>query len=382
MPQKTARDSYSPRAGSLIRAMSLWRHMRRLEREGHHTAIRQIWELIQLKARRGIGPAFYLRAGLYRRELSWSDKLAYVGGEKYDRLMHRINSPEHDHFTRNKLECYRILRANGIPTPEVYGIVEGVSGTKWDGPVLRSADDLMTLIGRLGTDTVCFKFVTGTRGRGFYKVRVNAGAPVPMATIEPSGKEVPLQEFWETLRQAKLFKGYFCQAAIDQHPDVARFNPSSVNTARTWMVRTQTGEWRMYCANLRMGLGKTAVDNISAGGIAPAIDITTGRLSSAIQRRVDRPIHVEHPISSARIEGSVLPMWQEAKALCQRAAALFPYYSLVSADIAFGKQGPLVVELGSSPDEMQVEWGSGVYPVLRELIQKGCVEDPGPRASG
>jgi hypothetical protein len=134
----------------------------------------------------------------------------------------------------------------------------------------------------------------------------------------------------------------------------------------------------MFCANLRMGVGKTAVDNVAAGGIAPAIDLDTGRLSSAIQRRADRPVHVVHPVTGAQIEGAVLPMWSEARAFCERAAALFPYYCLISVDIAIGREGPIVVELGSSPDEMQVEWGSGVYPLLRELIRKRSVDLPTP----
>ena len=351
--------------------------MRRLEREGHHAAIRQLWELIQLRARRGIGPVFYLRAGLYRRELSWRDKLDYVAGKKYDRLIHSVNPPEHDHFTRDKLECYRILRANGIPTPEVYGIVEGAISASWDGEVLRSSGDLLKILESRGIDTVCFKFVTGTRGRGFYKVRIDRKAAAPMVTIEPKGETVPLADFWRTLREAKLFNGYFCQAVIDQHPGVARFNPSSVNTLRCWMVRTAAGEWRMCCANLRMGIGKTAVDNIAAGGFAPAIDIDTGRLSSGIQRRVDRPVHVVHPVTGERIEGTILPMWPEAKALCERTVALFPYYCLASVDLAFGREGPLIIELGSSPDEMQAEWGRGAYPLLRELIRKGCVVNAG-----
>lgn len=350
--------------------------MRRLEREGHHAAIRQIWELIQLKTRRGIGPVFYLRAGLYRRELSWRDKLGYVAGKKYDRLIHRVNAPEHDHFTRNKLECYRILSANGIRTPEVYGLVEGASGATWDGNLLRSVDDLLRLLEKVGTDTVCFKYVSGTQGRGFYKVKISSGASEPIVTIEPRGEKLPLRDFWATLREAKIFNGYFCQAVIDQHPDVARFNPWSVNTARTLMVRTAAGEWKMFCANLRMGIGKTAVDNIAAGGFAPAIDIDTGRLSSGIQRHVDRPTYAAHPVTGARIEGVILPMWSEAKTLCERAAGLFPYYCLASVDVAFGKDGPVVIELGSSPDEMQAEVERGAYPLLRELIRKGGVGTP------
>jgi hypothetical protein len=349
--------------------------MRRLEAGGHHSATHQLWELIRLKILRDIGPVYYLRAGLYRRELSWKDKLTYVAGSKYDRLIHTVNSVQYDGVTRNKLETYRILVEHDIPTPAVYGLVEGVSGWTWDGEILRSHDDLVRLVLRLGIDTVCFKFVSGTRGRGFYKVRISAGGDVPMATIEPDGEALPLDEFWETLRQTKLFNGYFCQAVVDQHPDFARFNPWSLNTARTWMVRSEAGEWKMRTADLRMGIGKTAVDNISRGGMAPDIDIGSGRLAPGILRNVDRPICTRHPVTGAQIEGVVIPMWSEAKALCQRVAGLFPHYRLLAVDVAFGKDGPVIIELGGSPDEMQAETGTGAYPLLRELIKQRKLEE-------
>ncbi len=369
MTHEIAPGTYTSRAGLLIRIRSLWQQMRRLEAEGHHSAIHQLWELVRLKIRRGIGPAFYMRAGLYRRELSWTDKLAYVGEVKYERLIHSVHPAEYDHFTRNKLEAYGMLAANGIPTPPVYGVVEGARVPAWNGEVLRSSTDLMRLVSRLGIDTVCFKFVSGTRGRGFYKVKINTHGDTPTATIEPGGNELPLEEFWGMLRKEELFDGYFCQAVIEQHPDVARFNPSSVNTVRTWMVR-EGAEWDMALAVFRMGIGRSPVDNIAAGGIGCAVDVDTGRLSSAIQRDAGRPIHSRHPVSGAQIEGFVLPMWPEAKALCRRAAKLLPQYLLLSVDVAFGKDGPLVVELGMTPSGVQIESERGQYPLLRRLLKQ------------
>ncbi len=375
MTHETIPDNYAPRADKLTRARSLWRHMRRLEAEGHHSTIHQAWELIRLRIRRGIGPAFYLRAGLYRRELSWKDKLQYVEGRMYERLIHSVNPIQYDYVARNKLETYNILSTHNIPVPPVYGIVAGVSGRTWEGRILRSHDDLVRLVNRLGIDTVCFKYVTGTRGRGFYRVKIDTRGNVPTATIEPSGEEMPLQEFWETLSQATLFQGYFCQGVIDQHPDIARFNPWSVNTVRSWMVRSVTGEWQMTFAILRMGVGETATDNLSTGGIGPAIDIDSGRLASATRRDVDRSVYAQHPVTGAQIDGTTVPMWTEVKALCQRTAELFPYYRLFTADVAFGKDGPLVIEIGTTPDEMQGECESGVYPLLRQLVEQRKLDE-------
>jgi hypothetical protein len=372
--ENVSMNTYAPRAGVTARVVSLWKHMRRLEAEGHNTAVRQLGEIACLKILRDIGPAYYLRAGLYRREISWKEKLDYIAGAKYERLVHSVNAEKDDHLTRNKLETYKILSAHGIPTPEVYGLVEGKSGWTWDGEVLGSHEDLVALVSRRKIDTVVFKFVTGTRGIGFYKAKIDAGGD-PAVTIEPDGEKLPLREFWGRLRDDGRFNGYFCQAAIDQDPVVARFNPWSVNTVRTWMVRSPEGDWDMRVADLRMGIGKTAVDNVSRGGVAPKIDIATGRLSAGILRRVDRPVYAKHPVTGEQIEGVIVPMWPEVKALCKRTAALFPSYRLLSVDVAFGLDGPLVVELGGSPDEMQAETGEGAYALLCELVRRRKVEE-------
>jgi len=361
---------YLPRAAPLTRLVSLWRHMRSMEAEGHLPAVRQVWELIQLKARRGVGPADYLGAGLYRRELSWRKKLEFVGDARYDRIIHSINPIEYDHVARNKLETYEILTAHGIPVPPVYGLVEGASGCEWAGETFRSHRDLLRFIGQAGVDTVCFKYVAGTRGLGFYKVKIEGVGDAAVAKILPEGDELPLSEFWERLRGETRFGGYFCQGVIDQHSELARLNPWSVNTVRSWVVRSEGGEWGMEVAVLRLGVRRSAVDNIKAGGIAARIDVESGRLSAAIGRHGGRTVHARHPATGAPIEGTVLPGWPDVLALCKRAADLFPYYILLAVDVAFGKDGLLVVELGTTPDSMQIECDEGVHSLLHPLLKR------------
>jgi hypothetical protein len=122
------------------------------------------------------------------------------------------------------------------------------------------------------------------------------------------------------------------------------------------------------------------VDNISRGGIAPEIDVETGRLAVAIFRHVDRPTYTRHPVTGVQIEGVIIPMWSEARALCRRVAELFPEYRLLAVDVAFAKDGPLIIELGGSPDEMQAETATGAYPLLRKLIKQRKAEEAGARA--
>ena len=99
----TVHDVYDPTVRGFAKLPRLWRHMRRLEREGHIPALQQLLELIRLKPANGVGPAFYLNAGLYRRELSWDDKTAYVDGQKYWKLLTAINLSNYDYVARNKI---------------------------------------------------------------------------------------------------------------------------------------------------------------------------------------------------------------------------------------------------------------------------------------
>jgi hypothetical protein len=164
--------------------------------------------------------------------------------------------------------------------------------------------------------------------------------------------------------------GYFCQGVIDQHPEIAKFNPDSLNTLRTWMFQPDPTRWEMFAAVLRMGVGKTATDNLSAGGIGPRVDVATGRLLAAIDRRPDRPIHRTHPSTGVQIEGAHVPMWEDVVELCRRTCAITPFLRFLAVDVAFGREGLLVTEITASPDEHQVGFDVGVGPFLRGLAAR------------
>jgi hypothetical protein len=212
--------------------------------------------------------------------------------------------------------------------------------------------------------------VSGTRGRGFYKVRIeHSAAGGATAHILPEEDAIPLEELWRTLTDSPLFEGYFCQGVIAQHPDVARFNPWSLNTARCWMVRGDDGEWYMYDAVLRIGRGETSVDNISAGGMVSPIDIESGTLGDAVARTIEREVTQTHPVTGVRFGGERLPMWDEAVTWCRRAAQRFPY-QLVAVDVAFATDTPMIIELGATPDDHQVFAGRGFGPMLEHLLAR------------
>jgi hypothetical protein len=360
---------YDRGLGRLAKVGALWRDLRRREREGHTPAVRALWELARLRRHNGVSPMYYLLAGLYRRELSWDDKLAYVGPPRLKAYLDRINPPRQHYLVRNKIVSHAVLATFGIPTPCLLGFIAGAHSTTVVPAVLRRPEDLLAVMDTHGIDTVCFKHVSGTRGRGLYKAAIDRSGRVPTARILPEGEEMALDELWKRLVETTLFEGYYCEGAVEQHPHVARFNPWSLNTARCWMVKDDDGDWFMYDAVLRMGRGKTSIDNIAGGGLVAPIDTPSGRLGDSIEATIDRGVSPTHPVTGVRFSGETLPMWDRARELCRLAAARFPYH-LVAVDVGFGVDTPVIMELGATPDDHQLFAGRGFGPMLEHLLAR------------
>ena len=358
---------YTPSAGKLRRVAQFWQELGNLERQGHGSRFRLASEAAYLGVRYRIGPAYYLLAGLSRKELSWEEKVAFMSESDCFKYAEAINPPRYQHVMLNKLIVNAVFNMFNIPTPPFYGVVDEENGETWDRVPLRTPDDMVRLLTRLEIQEVCFKLIEGLRGYGFYKVRIDCSSK--LVTLLPDGEKLSLEDFWVRLHSHAMGR-YFVQGVVDQHPDVARYNPWSVNTVRGLVVKTDDGTWYMHGAALRMGVGKTSVDNMSAGGLGSPVDVETGRLKPAAEERFDRPIHSQHPATGVRFAGEVLPFWPDVIEICNRIGTLFPYVEMFSCDIAFGVDGPLVLELGATFDEPQLYFDMGLRPLMEKLLKR------------
>ena len=361
---------YNPKANKFLRVGQAWSHARLRARQGHLPAWRQLAEMSYLKLRNGVGPAHYNIAGLYRRKFTWQQKLEYLSERDYQTAMNKINPNRYYVIANNKLATYALLRSYDIPTPITYGGINVEHGWTFDGQPLKTADDLGNLLRRLQADEVCFKLISGLRGAGFIKAGIKLGTEQIHIRVLPDGPQISIDGFFEQHLLTSLHDGYLIQEVITQHPEVARFNPSSLNTIRSWVVQREPGEWYMFFAILRMGIGNSTVDNLSAGGISSWIDVSSGRLDAATRvdyDRVDRSAHATHPTSGVLLENQVVPMWEETVELAKRAARVAPYFRAVAVDVAFGVDGPMIMELTPVPDDPQADIERGLRSYLREL---------------
>ncbi len=198
-------------------------------------------------------------------------------------------------------------------------------------------------------DQVVGKQPLGLQGQGIVKIS-------PLAV---GGAEAAWNRFIET-------GATFLEEVIVQHPEVARFNPGSVNTVRVITLRHRD---RVVILCARFGIGNGGVaDNLTAGGVAVSVDLESGALGW-IHQKNDPVLLENHPGTGVRVRGEVLPNWPHVLRLAVDAAQVVPEIQSVGWDIAILPHGACLVEGNDNWGHgfPQVVAGRGLKPYLDEM---------------
>ncbi len=156
-----------------------------------------------------------------------------------------------------------------------------------------------------------------------------------------------------SLRERARQEPVLVQERVQNHPAMADLSNGALATVRIVTLLDERGDFEPTHAVLRMAVGSNiTVDNFHAGGIAAAVDLTTGILGPASDMgvRPQRGWYVNHPDTGGRIDGRALPCWTETLALVQRAHAAFGDRLLIGWDVALTPHGPLLMEGNAAPD--------------------------------
>jgi hypothetical protein len=160
-------------------------------------------------------------------------------------------------------------------------------------------------------------------------------------------------ELLKHLAALSMSKTLLVQPRARNHSAIADLSNGALCTARIVTMRTESGGHEAVCALFRMAVGDNRqVDNFHAGGIAAPIDVAAGRLGAATDWGL-RPHHgwkSRHPDTGGQIEGRILPLWVETRALAERAHALFDDRHIIGWDMAILEDGPAIVEANGGPD--------------------------------
>lgn len=142
---------------------------------------------------------------------------------------------------------------------------------------------------------------------------------------------------------------YILQESINQHPEMSKLNPSSVNTIRLATFNTLGAQPELISAFLRMGRAGNIVDNVMAGGLFISVDLDTGKLKDYGFTELEHggEIYSHHPDTGAEFRNFTIPYFQEVKRIALKAATLISS-KLVGWDIAITSNGPLLIEANHS----------------------------------
>ena len=158
---------------------------------------------------------------------------------------------------------------------------------------------------------------------------------------------------------------------VIQHPKMASLCPTSVNTCRIATLLGDKQQGIVY-AFLRIGNGKV-MDNVDCGGISARIDLATGTLQTVGADKQGNT-YLKHPMTNTSIVGFKIPFWEEAKAMCLKAAQKIPQLRFVAWDVAITEDGPTFIEGNSFPSHAVPQFaahypdGIGILPEFEKFI--------------
>lgn len=143
------------------------------------------------------------------------------------------------------------------------------------------------------------------------------------------------------------------EEAIVQHPSMS-FNNSAVNTVRVITCLDTHFQPHILRAALRVGIGKSIVDNYSAGGALYDVDVVSGRIDNKGIGH-DNKTYIFHPMTNICMLGYQVPNWDMVVECVSNAARLIPQCRFIGWDVAITEFGVELIEGNHNPGLFSLE---------------------------
>lgn len=168
-------------------------------------------------------------------------------------------------------------------------------------------------------------------------------------------------------------KSFIIQSKLEQHPDLAKLNPTSVNTIRVMSYRKENEVIILY-AVIRIGRKGKVIDNETAGGIKADIDLLTGRIKgSAFGSPKEK--NMPQTDSGAVLDNYLIPSFPEVLDFVKNLHLRLPYFRLIGWDISVDANGkPVMIEWNRAAELSQVAHGPAFGDYTEEILATALKE--------
>lgn len=136
--------------------------------------------------------------------------------------------------------------------------------------------------------------------------------------------------------------GLIIEELINQHEKMATLHPESVNTIRIYSV-CYGDKVIVYKPWLRIGRGKSVIDNASAGGIGAIVNYDNGEIIATADKFGGENYQV-HPDTKVPLIGFVIPYWEKLIETVKCMAMVNPSLHYAGWDMALSDKGWVLVE--------------------------------------
>lgn len=158
------------------------------------------------------------------------------------------------------------------------------------------------------------------------------------------------------------------EQVIVQHKEMARMNPSSVNTIRIITMVDKKGNVHIINTLAKFGGSEQCISNTMGGGCCCHIDQETGILD-----RLGKDIHgnylFRHPVTKVVIPGFMIPNWDGVIDYAKQLAMVVPSGRYIGWDIVVLENGYDVIEGNLHPgQDFQGCDGVGRWKQIKQLL--------------
>ena len=142
---------------------------------------------------------------------------------------------------------------------------------------------------------------------------------------------------------------YIVQEKVHQHEDMARLNPTSLNTLRVLTYRDGDQIFALY-AIARIGKSGQYIDNLSAGGVFADVNLETGRVIKCGYGTY-KENHLLTTSVGTPLDNYLIPSFDKVISLAKELHTRLPYFNLIGWDFGIDEDGePVFIEWNRNPD--------------------------------
>ena len=343
---------------------------------------RQLTEVMQLLIRCQMAPDEYYTYSFHKLGVDYAHILNYI--PKYHltkRFRPTLNNRKWASVIENKLLFNIYYHTLNLPVVDIYGCYEPQYGLTVEGEPLTNPEEFKKLLLKNRPRTIVLKPLGGGKGRNIIVIKDIFYKRTEIIFTTSLGHTLSFPDIIAHLKIENPgfpYRGYILEARVEQHSELDRINPWTLNTIRALTILKKDNSVHFYYPVLKLGREDSYIDNICSGALYAPINPLSGVIDKGrFGDKYNNDLYSAHPDTFENFAGLRIPYWEELKELCIAAAKNMPFFRSLGWDIAITPDGPLLLE-GNDKHLIEIlNPDKGVLqPEMRKILAEFGLEFP------